>query len=165
MKRLFTFIAILGVFLHMCAQHVTFLGIPLGQSQEVIDRALKKKGFKYTQEAYEPAHMYEGAFWIYSNVSVLARTHRGKVTEIIVHPLDSYVNPQLLIKNLNKKYGKYKSIEKNAITTSYNWSLRYGNIQVTFDPHQYTSLRYIDNTSLYYYKLSDSYNRNKRNDL
>lgn len=166
MKKILVLFFVLGCIIHIYAQHISFVGIPLGRSQEIVDRDLRKKGFKYIQEAYEPAHMYEGAFWIYPKVSVLARTHKKKVTEIIVHPMDSYSDPQLLIKHLNKKYGKYKSIEKTAILTSYNWSLLYGNVQVTIDrTNQYISLRYIDNTSLYYYDMSSSNNRNKKNDL
>ena len=152
----------MGCVIHTYAQHISFVGIPLGRSQEIVDRDLRKKGFKYIQEAYEPAHMYEGTFWIYPKVSVLARTHKEKVTEIIVHPVDSYCDPQKLIKHLNKKYGKYKSMEKTVLLTSFNWPLKYGIVQVTIDKtKQYITLRYIDNTSLYYFYMSSSNNRKK----
>lgn len=157
------------------AQHLSFLGIPLGQSQATIDQLLRQKGFKYVGEAYEPAHMYEGAFWIYTKVSILARTDKGKVTEIIVTPSNNLYNKKTdlnnLVSNLNKKYGKYYSIEDefNGHLVSYNWVVKGGCIQVTYSPNSigeiYLSLRYIDYSSRLYTNPTAPKNRNTRDDL
>lgn len=164
MKRIELVLFMLSIVLCAYAQHMTFIGIPLGQSQETVDRALKQKGFKYTGEALEPAHMYEGPFWIYPKVTVLARTYNRKVTEIIVTINDQNADAQQLIRNISKKYGKYKSIDKGLFWDSYNWSARYGNVQVTINS-TFLTVRYIDNTSRYYVNHSGSRNRNRNDDL
>ncbi len=145
-------------FTHIFAQHISFLGIQLGQSQATIDRLLRQKGFRYTGEAYEPAHMYEGAFWIYQNVSILARTYNGRVTEIIVSPSKYLYNKMSdfnnLVSNLNRKYGNYHSTGQYP-TLNYNWQVKGGRIQancVDFKDSVAFNIRYIDYTSVYYNK-------------
>ena len=150
---LFTFACV-----NMNAQHISFLGIQLGQSQATIEQSLKQKGFKYVGESIDYTHIFKGAFWIYQNVTLVPRTHKGKVTEIIVSPSDKLYNRKSdfnnLINNLNKKYGNFHSIEKPYSTISYNWYVKGGCIQANcfnrMDGSISITIRYIDYTSIYY---------------
>lgn len=175
MKKYLLIILFFLAFSNSHAQHISFLGISLGQTQETVDKLLRQKGFKYVGEAYEPAHMYEGAFWIYKKVSIMARTHNKKVTEILVTPSKTLYNTKTdvnnLVNGLNKKYGKYCSIndEYNGRLVSYNWAIQGGAIQVTYSPNQtgdlYISLRYIDYSSQLYVNPIKAKNRNTKDDL
>lgn len=174
-KIIFYFIFMLSIS-NIYAQHINFLGIQLGQSETIIDRLIRQRGFDYVGRAYEPANMYEGAFWMYKTVGVLARTYKGEVTEIIVTPKSSIYNKaedfNKLINGLNKKYGKhYTKINKPYLIT-YIWIINGGSIEATkFHRigNEYSditiSLRYIDKTSILYKDPKNSYKRNKSNDL
>ena len=96
--------------------------------------------------------MFEGAFWNYTDVSLLTKTHNNKVIEITVIPSTTQYNTKtdidLLVSNLNKKYGNYISINRIAGLVSYNWAAKGGSIKVTYDLSLfYITLRYIDCSS------------------
>lgn len=154
------------------AQHITFLGIQLGQTEATTDKLIRLKGFNYVGRAYEPANIYEGAFWIYKNSNLLARTYKGKVTEIIVTPNSYQYNQEAdfytLVKNLNKKYGKYCATTNNGLILTYIWKIKGGCIEASKAGRTSKislSIRYIDYSSIYYKNPKDSYNRNRNNDL
>ena len=172
---LFYLILILNIS-NLYAQHISFLGIQLGQSETVTDRLIRQRGFDYIGRAYEPANMYEGTFWMYKTVGILARTYNSKVTEIIVTPKSSIYNKtedfNKLINGLNKKYGKNYTKVNKPYLIAYVWIVNGGSIEATKfhnignENRGITiSLRYIDKSSILYKNPRMSYKRNKANDL
>ena len=80
-------------------------------------------------------------------------------------------NVNSLVASLNIKYGNFssKDDEFNGSMVSYNWTVKGGCIQVTYNPNIsgeiYITLRYIDNSSQLYVKPNASKKRNMGNDL
>ncbi len=153
------------------AQHISFMGIQLGQSVSIVDRSLRQKGFlRENNHASQKMYIYSGEFWKYKNVSISCYSEDGKVNSISVSPekdsplsgfptnrfsKEDYNN---LIKNLTKKYGKYST--KKGL--DYTWELEGGEITASYYKES-IYIHYTDRTSPDYIRKHQK--RNKENDL
>ena len=138
--------------MNLSAQHIKFLGIPLGQSLSVFNQQLKQKGF--IQEFYGISTiMYSGTFWK-SQADVLVYSERGNVVKIDVKMPASTNNPGIgyneLISSMTKKYGKCYERKNHH----YTWKVNGGAICVdyTYFQGRVYQIQYYDKTSNYYSK-------------
>ena len=166
MKKYLLLLTLLFGYICTYAQHISFMGIQLGQSVSIVDRSLREKGF-WRENTYgvESVYMYSGEFWKYKKASIIFISLNGKVDEISVYP--AQVNPSTglttsyfskeqyndLIKNLTKKYGKY-SIKKGL---DYTWKLEGGEISASYEGEN-IMISYIDRD-----KIKERQKRQKRN--
>ncbi len=91
MKKILLLLLFAMCEMNLSAQHIKFLGIPLGQSLSVFNQQLKQKGF--IQEFYGISTiMYSGTFWK-SQADVLVYSERGNVVKIDVKMPASTNNP------------------------------------------------------------------------
>ncbi len=162
MKRIFLLSLFAICVINLCAQHIKFMGIPLGQPLSVIHQQLKQKGFVYEMNTVLYS-AYKGDFWKYRNVGLTAQIEGGIVTSIMVDIDAPKSTPGIhfneLVGSMNKKYGKYY-IKRN--NTNYIWKVIGGCINVwKMDKHFLIS--YYDRTSDYY--MSTFHQRNYEDDL
>lgn len=109
-KKLFFFLLLLTCASSISAQHISFAGIKLGQSESVVDRNLRQKGFAFQGiNNVFLSRMYEGAFWNYDKSWINLYSENGIATGVLVSPQGVYYhsNYNKLVKALDKKYGKH----------------------------------------------------------
>jgi len=162
MKRYLILLAFSLSFINLYSQHLSFLGIQLGQSEAAIDRQLQQKGFQYAGvNNYALTKKYIGKFWIYPYTILNTEVENGKVTSILVGPdPDVYVKISdfdHLVNNLDKKYGSHQNIFnlfKNSFycEKGYSWRVKGGYIAAFYSINPVTnkiimSIRYMDNTN------------------
>lgn len=168
------------VFANLYAQHISFMGIQLGQSENVVDRMLKQKGFRFVGiNNVMFTKMYDGTFWRFQNTRLNTEVENGKVTAITLCPsYEIYNRPSdfnNLVSNLDKKYGKHHNIS-NFFTSGryvrekgYYWRVTGGYIVSYYAQNEYTreiiiSIDYLDNTNKEIIYLLGR-KRNTENDL
>ena len=147
------------VFANTHAQHIEFLGIPLGQSFETFDRSLRGKGFVSGGESQVPnLHHYNGKFWRFDIAYLVVEEENGRVTRVCITPLRSDLNKfNSLVNSLTKKYGKYSRKEGDE----YDWKIRGGEVRALY--YRGIGIYYTDRTSSLYI---NKYNkRNNEDDL
>ena len=87
MKKYLLLITFLFGLESIYAQHISFMGIQLGQDVSIVDRSLREKGFwRENNYGVESMYIYSGEFWKYKKASVIFCSLNGKVDEISVHP-------------------------------------------------------------------------------
>lgn len=179
-KKLLLLFVFSFTLLDLFGQHISFLGIPMGQSESVFDKKLRQKGFVYKgiNNVFE-TRMYDGTFWNYRNTRINVEYENGKATSVNVGPNEKIYNSisefNKLVSSLDKKYGKHHPKE-NLFThflfylgTGYYWKVTGGYIVAsrisTDDPSKIMiMIYYLDNTSHYViYELGQR--RNTSNDL
>ena len=182
MKRIIAFIVTVFVCANLFAQHISFMGIQLGQSELAFDRKLKEKGFHYCGiNNAKLTRMYEGKFWRFAEVTVNVESEEDKVTSVFVgtpyidanYKMTDY---NLLVHYLDEKYGthhpisnffKYSDISGQS---GFYWKTAGGYIVAYYFhyPTDYEriliSLRYMDNTN-HRVLLERGNKRNTENDL
>ena len=179
MKR-FLLLSLAFIFaLNLFAQHISFMGIQLGQPVSNIDRMLVNKGFVFKRMIDDVRKSYDGNFWIYNKVNLSYYVDNGIVTTIYLSPVlgtfDKMSDYNNLVYNLDSKYGKhypvsnffkYSTIANNK---GYYWNVSGGYIVVTYvnkpnsDEIFYT-LEYVDYTNSRIL-LEKARRRNTNNDL
>ena len=164
----------LCVFANLYAQHINFMGIPLGQTKDVTDHLLRQNGFKY--EGYSGnGPLYKGDFWIYNGIRLRLTVEGRFVTAITVEILDKKYKKKeefnKLVNNLNSKYGKiYSKKNISQYFYFYYWKVKGGFISADYFLNEYKnfegfSLSYIDYTNKTFEKPVVVKKRNKNNDL
>lgn len=180
MRKYLLLITFLFGFESIYAQHISFMGIQLGQSGKTVDRMLLQKGFKYDGNVtYSQNKRYKGPFWIFDEVIMSSEIENGKVTAINISPIigtyEQMSDYNYLIRNLDKKYGrnhpisqyfKYSDIADNE---GNYWKVSGGYIVAYYVNKPYSEkimiyLCYIDNTNKRIL-LEQGRKRNKNNDL
>ena len=102
-------------FVNLFAQHISFMGIQLGQSERIVDRMIRQKGFTFDGHIrYTDNMRYKGPFWKYEEVILSTHVDNNKVTEIVLSPtLGTYETKfdfNNLVNNVDKKHGKHHPI-------------------------------------------------------
>ncbi len=146
------------VFANTFAQHIDFLGIPLGQPMKAFDRSIQAKGFARNGESQVPnLHHYKGKFWRFEITYLIVEEENGRASRVTVAPLRSDISDlNSLVNSLIKKYGRYTQKEGNE----YVWKLRGGEIRAVY--YHGIGIYYTDRTSSIYYR---KYQRNYEDDL
>lgn len=164
MKRFFICYLFMMCVVNLNAQHISFLGIQLGQSESNVDRLLRQKGFTLEKKVngYFYARRYKGDFWKFEDVAVNTIVDNGLVTGISACPSPfkynsiSYYND--VVKNLDRKYGRHFPISsffkysEYADKKGYYWRVKGGYIVTDY---VYSSdgemvlidIVYLDNTN------------------
>ncbi len=162
------------------AQHVTFVGIRLGQSVSVIDRLLKQKGFEVDEVIKAYYHTrYKGDFWKYKDVAINTMVDNGIVTGISASPspyrYGSISDYNDLVTNLDRKYGRHHNISSFfkhsdfADHDGYYWRIQGGYIVASYcynadRSRVLFSVDYLENNNrIIVYELAKK--RNTQNDL
>ena len=163
------------------AQHLSFMGIQLGQQESTFDRMLKGKGFRYVGiNNARFTRMYKGEFWRFGEVTINTESEENKVTSVfILSPYGAYLKMpdfNLLVHSLDEKYGKHHPISsffkysEFSDDTGFYWKTPGGYI-VTYYlryPTNYEqimiSIYYLDNTNHRIVQERGN-KRNKDNDL
>lgn len=152
--------------MNLCAQHISFLGIELGQPLPIIDKQLRQKSFYLTWSDKRIGASYKGRFWNYTDANVSARIERGNVTWIMVELPVSKKTPMTIfnniVSNISKKYGKCQSKYSNK--NYYVWKVNGGciNAHYYYSDNSYR-IMYCDRTSSIYMK--HFYERNYNDDF
>ena len=161
MKKYLIIIVLFFCAFNIYGQHISFMGVQLGQSESVIDRMLRQKGFRYVGvNNVVGTRMYNGKFWKFEDTTINTEVESGKVTGILVGPsyklytrVSDYNN---LVQNLNKKYGKghpisnffkYSDIARNS---GLYWKISGGYIVAYYTTYTKTheiKLYYLDNSN------------------
>ena len=107
MKR-FLLLSLAFIFaLNLFAQHISFMGIQLGQPVSNIDRMLVNKGFVFKRMIDDVRKSYDGNFWIYNKVNLSYYVDNGIVTTIYLSPVlgtfDKMSDYNNLVYNLDSK--------------------------------------------------------------
>lgn len=166
--------------MNLFAQHISFVGIQLGQSEEVVDRMLRQKGFQYVGvNNVMQTKMYNGPFWEYQEIRLNTVVENGKVTAIEMCPAyDIYYQMSdftHLVNSLDIKYGHHKLISDYfkvsdlAGTNGYYWIVNGGFIVSYYSQNSITgklliSIEYLDTTNKRIV-LEKGRKRNTENDL
>lgn len=180
MRKYFVFITLLFGFTSMCAQHISFMGIQLGQSEKNIESQLLKKGFQYVgRNNVMYTKMYEGKFWKFENTRLNTIVEDGKVTAISLCPspriynqIPDYTN---LVFSLDKKYGKHHVVSRSskspelAVNQDFFWIVAGGAIVTNYAQNEITGdiiicINYYDKTNSQMI-LGAGRNRDTDNDL
>lgn len=154
-----------SIFVSTLAQHIEFIGIPLGQPTGVFCNSLKQKGFNRNYYFKQPT--FSGDFWKFKNVEVDVISDNGLVCCVSVstsedYPLSTYNN---LVNSFTKKYGKYTTKEGY----DYTWKVKGGEITTLYynsnflGKHTRIMIMYIDRTSTVYIRKYQK--RDPNNDL
>lgn len=148
----------------LIAQHISFLGIRLGQSEMIVDKALQEKGFKYQgMNVFGQKRMYEGPFWNFDKTIINLSSENGVATDVCVFPVGSFFqyDYDALVRALDNKYGEHQSAHNLFqgillwfVDLEYYWKTDGGYI-VTSIVHKEApnenemsiSIYYLDNTS------------------
>ena len=117
--RILISVIILLNFLAVSAQHLSFMGIPLGQDEKIFIQSIKEKGFRLHIKGTAAGDVYRGDFWKFMDCSLCFFngynfTNGSHYTES-VHIIASKqnvpeVSPALygqLVNTLDSKYGKH----------------------------------------------------------
>ena len=158
MKKCIILFFMTCVFANTFAQHIDFMGIPLGQPMKTFDRSLRAKGFTSDGESRVPnLHHYKGEFWRYEITYLIVEEENGRASRVVVAPLRSNISDlNSLVNSLTKKYGRYTT--KNG--DEYVWKLRGGEIRAEY--YRGIGIYYTDRTSSIFYR---KYQRNYEDDL
>ena len=180
MKKYLILLAFLMSFISLYSQHLSFMGIPLGQSENVVDRMIRQKGFKYVGvNNVMLTKMYDGTFWKFEDTRLNIEVENGKVTAITLSPSFriynkiSYFNS--LVSGLDSKYGNHRQIadffksSDIAGNKGYYWKVSGGFVVAYYAKNEITgevliSLDYLDNTNKRII-LEKGRNRDTSNDL
>ena len=162
MKKYYLLLLLLFVFTNLSAQHISFMGIKLGQSEKVVDRMLLQKGFRYVgKNNVMYTKMYDGTFWNFQNTRINTEVENGKVTTISLCPSPELYNKisdfNYLVQGLDKKYGKHRlisdffKVSNLAGNYGYYWKVSGGFIVTYYATNSITGdilicIDYIDNT-------------------
>lgn len=147
MKRSFLLFIMIYVFANTFAQHIKFMGIPLGQPVEVIHNMLLKKELGMCGK-----NKYYGTFWKYENSDFTLNTKNGRVTSVNVNmdinryrTIDDFNN---LVKNLNSKYGNYyaERVKNDIQVKEYYWKVTGGYIMAYYFIPTFFGIQYIDSS-------------------
>ena len=143
------------------AQHLAFMGIPMGQPLGIFSKSLKQKGFYREYSAISSVQEFTGDFWKFKNVHVFVASDNGLVFHVDVstrkaYPLSTYNN---LVNSFTQKYGKCTA--KKGYT--YTWKVKGGEIQTFYFDNKNISIAYEDRISSYYIRKYQK--RNPINDL
>lgn len=164
---------------NLFAQHISFIGIPLGQTERIFVRSLQQKGFKYASNTYQ-SKWYDGPFWNYKEARVMLEVENGKVTSVSAY----HKNPNLynrlsdfnnLVNGLSKKYGKrhnlfdYFTKDDFYVTNGYYWKVSGGYVVASYSLNEMTGsiifdVRYVDNSNSII-SLKRGRSRNRAGDL
>lgn len=156
MKKSIIILILTCVFAKTFAQHIDFLGIPLGQPIKAFERSLLAKGFTYSGEP--GTHTYKGEFWKYNLAYLVVEVENGRAVGVLVAPLRSdFDDLNRLVYSLQKKYGKYTTKNGNE----YWWKVRGGDIKASYNNS--IGIQYNDRTSRYY--INRYHKRNYEDDL
>ena len=157
MKRVIFSIMLAFCVLNIYSQHISFMGIKLGQPIGVIDRSLQQKGFlRENNYGSQSLFIYSGEFWKFKEARLLVFTNDGIVTAIDVrttpklYPGTTFNN---LVKSLNDKYGKYDIRKSNDY---YIWKMEGGVIEVNYEKE--ISVLYMDRTNTDYIRKYKNHN-------
>ena len=137
---------------NLCAQHIEFMGIQLGQPRDVVNHLLVRKGYTYIGGS-DTFDLFNGRFWELRNVSLNAYHDFGKVTYIKITPIDdcTWSKYNKLLASLKKKYGKPVRSSGGYVKSTL-WKVKDGHIEViaigTDDNLITFSISYIDRTSI-----------------
>lgn len=115
MKKVVILFIVSFCFVTLFAQHISFVGIQLGQSEQVVDRMLRQKGFQYVGvNNVMQTKMYNGTFWKFQDTRLNTEVEDGRVTAITLCPAYDRYNQMsdftYLVSSLDKKYGNHKAI-------------------------------------------------------
>lgn len=147
MKKNALIFLFLCVFANTFAQHIKFMGIPLGQPEGVVHNMLLKKELGMCGK-----NKYYGTFWKYENSDFTLNTNNGRVTSVNVimdhntyHTNYDFNN---LVTNLNSKYGKYyaERIKNDIKVKEYYWKVNGGYIKAYYFIPTFFGLQYIDSS-------------------
>ena len=173
-KFLLLIVFILGIE-NIYAQHISFMGIQLGQSVNVVDRLLRQKGFKLEGDAPRyRINTYTGDFWSFKEATLRTGCENGIVTEILISPKGMVIKKDVfseLIKSLDKKYGNHFIADDPYLDNTskkYCWKLKGGHIFVTESLSSGkigAYLGYVDKTSRTPIPVKKGYKRDTNNDL
>ena len=115
MKKYLLLLTLLFGFKSLYAQHISFMGIQLGQSEKIVDRMLLQKGFVHpTLNGNILPTSYKGAFWKYQDSRLYTEVEDGKVTSVQVWPpyeCNKMSDYNSLVRNLDNKYGRHYNIK------------------------------------------------------
>ena len=161
MKRSFLLLLMTCAFAFTSAQHLAFIGIPMGQPMGTFCQSLKQKGFYKEFNVINSVQEFTGDFWKFKNVRVYVMSDNGLVSNVTVsarqaYPLSTYNN---LVNSFTQKYGKCTA--KKGYT--YTWKVKGGEIQTFYFDNKNISIDYTDRISTYYIKKYQK--RNPNNDL
>jgi hypothetical protein len=163
MKKFILLVFASIAFTNIYAQRLSFIGIQLGQSEEIVDRMLRQKGFKYLGiNNVMLTKMYNGRFWKYEDTTINTEVENGKVTGIRVGPSHELYTKMSdfdnLVRNLDKKYGRHYLISNFfkysdlADDKGFYWKNSGGYIIAYYVKNPVTnkiviSMRYLDKTN------------------
>ncbi len=180
MKRIIFVIVVLFGFCYCSAQHLSFMGIQLGQPERTFDRMLRQKGFQYVgTNNVMLTKMYQGTFWKFKNTTINTEVENGRVTSVLVGPSEHIYNKMSdfnnLVRNLDAKYRKHYQISsffKNSFLADrdgYFWKAPGGYIVAYYSRYSGSSnimisIEYMDRTNKIVV-LENGRNRNTDDDL
>lgn len=161
MKRSFLLLLMTCAFAFTFAQHIKFMGIPLGQPVGTFCQSLKQKGFYKEYNYINSVQHFAGDFWKFKNVHVSVMSDNGLVFNVNVsarkaYPLSTYNN---LVNSFTQKYGKCTA--KKGYT--YTWKVKGGEILTFYLNNKNISIDYTDRISPDYIRKYQK--RNPNNDL
>ena len=120
------------------AQHLSFMGVPMGGNLQTFIQSLKNKGLRIK---YSGSHIDEdwvnmtGDFWQFNDVTILIKApyiDKGVTSVTVQFARANRSTFSQLIQSLDKKYGKH-TIERNVIgqgDTKYYWCTQSGNVEI-----------------------------------
>ena len=161
MKRSFLLLLMTCAFAFTSAQHLAFMGIPMGQPMGTFCQSLKQKGFYKEHNYINSMQEFIGDFWKFKNVRVYVASDNGLVYHVTVsthkaYPLSTYNN---LVNSFTQKYGKCTA--KKGYT--YTWKVKGGEILTFYLNNKNISIDYTDRISPDYIRKYQK--RNPNNDL
>lgn len=179
MKKLLFLLVFLPSFV-FGQNHLSFMGIRLGQSENAFCQKLKSKGFQYVGvNNVMHTKMFEGTFWKFQDTRINVERENGSATSVLVglsvkayNSIDNFTD---LVKGFDKKYGKHHSISvffkvsEMAGNNGYYWKVNGGYIATYYDKNPINNeimigIRYMDNTNCRII-LENGRRRNTNDDL
>ena len=162
MSKIVLLLGLLLYFSTTYAQHLSFMGIQLGQDEKVFVQSIKAKGFKFKKKV-PLGDVYEGDFWklmdcelFYFQGSNLATgfNYIESVHIIATKQNVPEVSPTLykqLVSNMDSKYGKHYNVTDyiSTYTSGYLWIKHGGYIVTQLDDGLEgltISINYLDNS-------------------
>ena len=180
MKKVVILFIVSFCFVTLFAQHISFVGIQLGQSEQVVDRMLRQKGFQYVGvNNVMQTKMYNGTFWKFQDTRLNTEVEDGRVTAITLCPAYNTYNQKSdftnLVQSLDKKYGRHRlisdffKVSDLAGTDGFYWIISGGYIVSYYAQNSITgkiliSIDYLDRTNKRII-LENGRRRNTNNDL
>ncbi len=163
MKKYLMLITFLFGFISIHAQHISFMGIQLGQSERVVDRLIRQKGFRFVGiNNVMLTKMYDGTFWHFEDTRLNTEVENGKVTAISLSPSYRIYNQMSsfnsLVSGLDRKYGNHRPIA-DFFTSSdfadrkgYYWKATGGFVVAYYAQNELNgeiliSIEYLDNSN------------------